>query len=81
MGASWGRLTPSEYGSTCATGARSWSRSMLLNGALRPTRPPRTATRWAGLDLAAEGVAAFEQRTEGWFAAIQLAARSIQGES
>jgi LuxR family maltose regulon positive regulatory protein len=33
----------------------------------------------AGLDLAAEDVAALEERTEGWIAALQLAALSIQG--
>lgn len=33
----------------------------------------------AGLDLAATDVAALEQRTEGWIAALQLAALSIQG--
>lgn len=33
----------------------------------------------AGLDLAADDVAALEQRTEGWIAALQLAALSIQG--
>jgi LuxR family maltose regulon positive regulatory protein len=33
----------------------------------------------AGLDLTAEDVAALEQRTEGWIAALQLAALSIQG--
>ena len=32
-----------------------------------------------GLDLAAEDVAALEERTEGWIAALQLAALSIQG--
>ena len=33
----------------------------------------------AGLDLAARDVAALEERTEGWIAALQLAALSIQG--
>jgi LuxR family maltose regulon positive regulatory protein len=33
----------------------------------------------AGLDLASEDVAALEERTEGWIAALQLAALSIQG--
>jgi LuxR family maltose regulon positive regulatory protein len=33
----------------------------------------------AGLDLAAEEVASLEQRTEGWIAALQLAALSLQG--
>ena len=33
----------------------------------------------AGLDLALEDVAALEERTEGWIAALQLAALSIQG--
>ena len=33
----------------------------------------------AGLDLVAADVAALEQRTEGWIAALQLAALSIQG--
>lgn len=33
----------------------------------------------AGLDLAAEDVAALGQRTEGWIAALQLAALSLQG--
>ncbi|HEY5249482.1 MAG TPA: LuxR C-terminal-related transcriptional regulator, partial [Dermatophilaceae bacterium] len=32
-----------------------------------------------GLDLAAEDIAALEERTEGWIAALQLAALSIQG--
>jgi LuxR family maltose regulon positive regulatory protein len=32
-----------------------------------------------GLDLAARAVAALEERTEGWIAALQLAALSIQG--
>jgi LuxR family transcriptional regulator, maltose regulon positive regulatory protein len=32
-----------------------------------------------GLDLAAQDVAALERRTEGWIAALQLAALSIQG--
>jgi LuxR family maltose regulon positive regulatory protein len=33
----------------------------------------------AGLDLAAKDVVALEERTEGWIAALQLAALSIQG--
>lgn len=33
----------------------------------------------AGLDLAVEDVAALERRTEGWIAALQLAALSLQG--
>lgn len=33
----------------------------------------------AGLDLTAEDVAALEERTEGWIAALQLAALSMQG--
>jgi LuxR family maltose regulon positive regulatory protein len=33
----------------------------------------------AGLDLVAEDVTALEERTEGWIAALQLAALSIQG--
>ncbi len=33
----------------------------------------------AGLHLAAEDVAALEERTEGWIAALQLAALSLQG--
>jgi len=33
----------------------------------------------AGLELAPEDVAALEERTEGWIAALQLAALSIQG--
>jgi LuxR family maltose regulon positive regulatory protein len=33
----------------------------------------------AGLGLAAEDIAALEERTEGWVAALQLAALSIQG--
>jgi LuxR family maltose regulon positive regulatory protein len=33
----------------------------------------------AGLDLASPDVAALEERTEGWIAALQLAALSIQG--
>jgi LuxR family maltose regulon positive regulatory protein len=33
----------------------------------------------AGLSLAAEDVAALEERTEGWIAALQLAALSMQG--
>ncbi|MFC5830036.1 LuxR C-terminal-related transcriptional regulator [Nonomuraea insulae] len=33
----------------------------------------------AGLDLASEDVAALEERTEGWIAALQLAALSMQG--
>ncbi|HEY5249749.1 MAG TPA: AAA family ATPase, partial [Dermatophilaceae bacterium] len=33
----------------------------------------------AGLSLASEDVAALEERTEGWIAALQLAALSIQG--
>ncbi len=32
-----------------------------------------------GLDLAAGDVAALEERTEGWIAALQLAALSMQG--
>ena len=32
-----------------------------------------------GLDLAAPDVAALEARTEGWIAALQLAALSMQG--
>ncbi len=35
----------------------------------------------AGLDLAAEDVTALEERTEGWIAALQLAALSIQGRA
>ncbi len=36
-------------------------------------------TQVAGLDLAGSAVAALEQRTEGWIAALQLAALSLQG--
>ncbi len=36
-------------------------------------------TEVAGLDLAATDVAALEERTEGWIAALQLAALSIRG--
>jgi LuxR family transcriptional regulator, maltose regulon positive regulatory protein len=36
-------------------------------------------TEVTGLDLAVEDVAALEERTEGWIAALQLAALSIQG--
>jgi LuxR family maltose regulon positive regulatory protein len=32
-----------------------------------------------GLDLAASDIAALEGRTEGWIAALQLAALSLQG--
>jgi LuxR family maltose regulon positive regulatory protein len=35
----------------------------------------------AGLDLTAEDVTALEERTEGWIAALQLAALSIQGRA
>src|SRR5207237_4934144 len=34
-----------------------------------------------GLDLTARDVAALEERTEGWIAALQLAALSMQGRS
>src|SRR5207244_2621100 len=34
-----------------------------------------------GLDLTARDLAALEERTEGWIAALQLAALSIQGRS
>ena len=48
---------------------------------LRFTSEEATAylTEVTGLDLAAEDVAALEERTEGWIAALQLAALSIQG--
>ncbi len=36
-------------------------------------------TRVAGLDLAADEIAALEARTEGWITALQLAALSMQG--
>jgi len=36
-------------------------------------------TETAGLDLAATDVAALEERTEGWIAALQLAALSLRG--
>ena len=44
----------------------------------RPTRPRRTSPRM-GLQLSADEVGALEGRTEGWVAALQLAALSLQG--
>ncbi|WP_344805422.1 hypothetical protein [Microlunatus ginsengisoli] len=48
---------------------------------LRFTSAETTAylTAVTGLDLAAADVAALEERTEGWIAALQLAALSLQG--
>ena len=45
----------------------------------RSTRWRRTSTSVVGLDLDAADVAALEGRTEGWIAALQLAALSLQG--
>ncbi len=45
---------------------------------LRRGRPP-TSTRRRACDLAAADVAVLEERTEGWIAALQLAALSLQG--
>ena len=45
----------------------------------RSTRSRRTSTTSIGLDLDAADVAALEGRTEGWIAALQLAALSLQG--
>ena len=59
--------------------AASWSRSAPPTCASPPTRPPPTSTRRPGCDLAAADVAALEERTEGWIAALQLAALSLQG--
>ena len=42
-------------------------------------RPLRISIEAAGLDLEASQVAALEERTEGWIAALQLAALSMQG--
>ena len=48
---------------------------------LRFTSAEATAylTAATGLDLAAADIAALEERTEGWIAALQLAALSLQG--
>ena len=44
-----------------------------------PTRPPAYLNEATGLHLAAEDVEVLEERTEGWIAALQLAALSLQG--
>ena len=50
---------------------------------LRFTSAEATAylTAVTGLDLAAADIAALEERTEGWIAALQLAALSLQGRA
>ena len=58
----------------------SWSRSEPPTCAFTPsTRPTRTSTSATGLGLAAAEIAILEERTEGWIAALQLAALSLQG--
>ena len=42
-------------------------------------RPLHISIRRAGLDLEASQITALEERTEGWIAALQLAALSMQG--
>ena len=57
----------------------SWSRSEPPICVSPPTRPTRTSTWPTGLDLATADIAVLEERTEGWIAALQLAALSLQG--
>ncbi len=46
-----------------------------------PTEAAEFLNRVMGLNLAAEDIAALENRTEGWIAGLQLAALSMQGRS
>ena len=58
--------------------AASSSRSAPRTCASPTTRPAPTSTTVNGLDLAADDVAALGARTEGWVAALQLAALSLR---
>ena len=59
--------------------AASWPRSARPSCGLRPTRPRRTSTRSSGSSWTPATSRALEARTEGWIAALQLAALSLQG--
>ena len=59
--------------------AASWSRSAPPTCASPPRRLRPTSTASMGSALTAGDVAALEARTEGWIAALQLAALSMQG--
>ncbi len=59
--------------------AVSWSRSAPPTCASPGTRRPPTSTTLNALGLRAGDVAALERRTEGWAAALQLAALSLHG--
>ena len=62
----------------CAPGA-SWSRSAPPTCASPRTRPRPTSTTSRRSTSTPRDVAALETRTEGWIAALQLAALSLQG--
>ena len=57
----------------------SWSRSEPPICASRRTRPTRTSTWPPAWISPTADIAVLEERTEGWIAALQLAALSIQG--
>ena len=59
--------------------AASWSRSAPPTCDSRPTRPPRTSTKQRDCASRQSDVETLEERTEGWIAALQLAALSIKG--
>ena len=59
--------------------AASWSRSGPPTCDSPPTEADAYLNEVTGLDLAAADIAVLEERTEGWIAALQLAALSLQG--
>ena len=59
--------------------AASWSRSAPPTCASPPTKPPPTSTTSPGWTSPPDDIAALEGRTEGWIAALQLAALSHAG--
>ena len=59
--------------------AANWPRSAQRTSGSPNTRRPPTSTTSLDLNLSKGDVAALGQRTEGWAAALQLAALSLQG--
>ena len=59
--------------------AASWPRSAPPTCGSRPTEAGSYLNEAAGLQLTAGDVETLEERTEGWIAALQLAALSLQG--
>ena len=74
---SWARAPTPPFHSPVSAPAAAWSRSGQTTCGSRPWR--RRVPRTMGLSLTADDVATLEGRTEGWIAALQLAALSLGG--